>query len=136
MKRIAAGLLLGPCLISCEPSVPALTPPLVGRWEQVAVHTVTHDPTGRLLEDRHHDNEPGSVWLELTASDSVFLVYEGVRVPTGTWYAYRVGSLRFRDASLGETVHPVTALSSHRLVYRTHNQSSAGTEDVTFTYKR
>jgi hypothetical protein len=134
MKPLAACLLAGLC--SCAPSVPAPTLSVVGRWEQVGVRTVTRDPAGRLLADVRYENDPGSVWLELTAADSVYLVHQGVRTTTRTAYAYRAGTLRFRDAAQGETAHPVRKLTAHRLVYRTHNQTSAGTEDVTFTYRR
>jgi hypothetical protein len=59
-----------------------------------------------------------------------------VATPTNTTYAYRAGSITFRDSSGGETIHPVLELSDHRLVYRTHTKESLGTQDVTFTYQR
>lgn len=135
MNRIAVGLILGPFLTGCASSVPAAMPSLVGWWEQIGVRTVTRDGTGRRLADQRHENAPSTVWLEFTAADSVHFVAPGLRHSPPTWYAYRPDSLRFRDRS-GETVHPVLKLTRRRLVYRTHIRSSAGAEDVTFTYTR
>ena len=137
MKRIAAYLLLGLGLTTCTELVPAPPPSLVGKWEQLTVHTVFQDRIiGLPGEDQWVKNDPGSVWLEFAANGSVNLVHNGVATLTATTYAYQAGRLTFRGLPAGETVHPVLELSDHRLVYRTHTEGSTGTEDVTFTYQR
>jgi len=132
----AAYLLLGLCLSHCAPAVPGQAPSPVGRWEQLGVRTVTHDLAGHLLDDEYEANEPGRFWLELTAAGTVYFRDQGLAQPTATTYAYRADTLRFRDEARGETRHPVLVLGPHRLVYRSHEEASSGTEDRTYTYRR
>ncbi|MBF9141173.1 hypothetical protein [Hymenobacter properus] len=136
MKKGAACLFLGLFLSQCAPSASVSTPSPVGRWEQLGVRRVTYDAAGQLLADEYNENAPGSVWLELTANSKVYLWHNGFAKPTGTMYIYRADTLRFRDTLNGETLHPITVLSRHRLIYQTHKQENAGTEDATFMYRR
>lgn len=136
MKRPAAYLLLGLFLSHCAPAVPSLPPSPVGRWEQLGVRTVTFNLAGQMLDDHYEENAPGSVWLELTPTGTVYLWDQGLAKPTSTTYAYRAGQLIFRSLPLGETFHPVLVLSPHRLVYQTHEPGSTQTEDRTYTYRR
>ncbi|MCC3155501.1 hypothetical protein Q3A66_20770 [Hymenobacter sp. BT770] len=137
MKRIAAYLLVGFGLTSCAESVPDPAPSLVGKWEQLTVHTVYKDRNfTQFDDDQWVNNDAGSVWLEFAADGCVNLVHNGVATPTETTYTYQGGRITFRGTPLGETHHPVLELSDHRLVYHTHTDKGVGTEDVTFTYKR
>ena len=137
MKRTAAYLLLGFGLTTCAEAVPDPTPSLVGKWEQLTVHTVHKDRSIKQLDDDQLiKNDSGSVWLEFTADGSVNFGHDGVATPTNTTYAYRGNRITFRDLSVGETVHPVLELSDHRLMYQTHTDYGLATDEVTFTYKR
>ena len=87
MKRTAAYLLLGYSLTTCAEAVP--TPSLVGKWEQLTVHTVYKDRSIKQLDDDQWiKNDSGSVLLEFTADGCVNLVHNGVATPIETTYTY------------------------------------------------